>query len=111
MAALFRREVAEELADRGIGRVPLRLQVEALALRLHQLRLCTHFFEPEGPCEPQRLALDETLHVLLIDQRDVVAELLAVEVEEAMAVAVLLPSRRTSAPFWDRSRASPPRSL
>jgi hypothetical protein len=37
-----------------------------------------------------RARSNEALHVLPADQRDVVAELLAVEVEEAVTVAVLL---------------------
>jgi hypothetical protein len=78
--------------------VPRRRQIEALALRLHQLRLGTHLFEAERPREPQRLALDEALHILPADQRDVVAELLAVEIEEAVTVAVLLLRHRGEHP-------------
>src|SRR5207248_10923125 len=55
-------------------------------------------FEAERPCEPQRLALDKAPHVLPADQRDVVAELLAVEVEEAVTVAVLLLRHRGEHP-------------
>src|SRR5580704_5575991 len=94
VTALFGCEVAEELADGGVGRLPRRPLVEALALRFHQLCLGTHFFEAERPCEPQRLALEKAFHVLPADQRDVVAELLAVEVEEAVTVTVLLGRHR-----------------
>jgi hypothetical protein len=64
--------------------------VEAFALRLHQLPLGAHLLKPERAQQPGRLALEEAPYILAADQRDVVAELLAIQIEEAMAVGVLL---------------------
>jgi hypothetical protein len=90
VAALFGGQIAQELADGGVVRVPGGAQVEPLALGLHDLRVLAHLVDAERPQQPDRLALHEAADVLAADERDVIAELRTVEIEETMAMAVFL---------------------
>src|SRR5229473_2787975 len=89
MALLLGRKVTQQLSDRGLGRLTCRPCIEPFALRLHQFDLRTHFLESERPQQPDRLPFDEALNVLSTDQGDMFAELLAVEIEQAMTMLVL----------------------
>ena len=91
MAGFGFREFDQQLAHRGIARRFGRLAIEALGLEFHVLGELAHLLEPERPHQPERLLrLDEALHVLATDQRQIVAEFLAVEVEQHGAVVHFL---------------------
>ena len=64
--------------------------VEPLGFSFHQFGLGSCLFQVQRAQEPDRLAFQEALYVLATDHRNVVAELLAIEIEQAMAVAILL---------------------
>jgi len=104
-AAFLGRKVAQQLADRGIGRAPCRGLVKALG------RVGAYLLEPERTRQPQPFAREKALDVLAPDQRDVLAELLAVEVVRSRPWRRCLPllSRRGRVgPLF--SSVSPPRS-
>ena len=88
--ALGGGEVAQQLADAGVGGALQGPLVEAARLELHGLGLLAHLVEAERPHQPQRLVVDEALHVLAPDQRDVLAELRAVQLDQPPAMLVLL---------------------
>ena len=73
--------IAEQLPDARVGGPLRRVLVEAPRLRLHQGRLLARRRQPQRPHQPHRLAADEALHVMPADERDVVAELLPVQVQ------------------------------
>ena len=83
-------EFDQELAHRGVTRGLSSASVETRRLVLHVFGELAHLFQVERVHEPQRLLLDKTLHVLTADQRQIFAELRAVEVEQHGAVAHLL---------------------
>src|SRR5215468_10480129 len=89
MPSLLSGEIAEELADGGVRRVARRGVIEAFALGLHQLCLGAHLLETQRTEQPERFSLQKALHILPADERNVIAEFTAVEVEKTMAVAVL----------------------
>jgi hypothetical protein len=88
--ALLGGQVAQQLADAGVAGLPGCRLVEPPRLLLHRLRLLADGLQVERPHLPDRLAVDETLDVLAADQRDVLAKLLAVQLDEPVPVAVLL---------------------
>ena len=83
-------QVAEQLADAGVGRLPDRRFVEPLRLEFHDLDLLADRRQAQRANQPDRPPLHEPLDVLPPDQRDVLAELLAVQFDQAMAMVVLL---------------------
>ena len=68
--------------------------VKPLCLQLHQLGLFANGRKPEWLHQPDRLALHEALDVLPADQRDVLAESGAVELDQAMPVPILFGRHR-----------------
>ena len=79
----------QQFADRCIARGFGGLAVEPRRLLLHAEDVFADLFEAERPRQPQRLALDEALDVVTADQRQVVAEFFAVEIEQPAAMANL----------------------
>jgi hypothetical protein len=78
------------LADDQRQDMTWRGAVEAFGLCLHQFGLLAHLLEPERTRHPDRLPFDETFDVLAADQRKVLAELDAVEIEQALSMPALL---------------------
>ena len=85
-----RGQVAQQLPGSGVGRLPGSHLVKSADLELHHLGLLAHGRETQGPHQPERFPLDESLDVLAADQGDVLAEPRAVEVDQPMAMAVFL---------------------
>ncbi len=83
-------QVAEQLADRDVLAARRGAAVELLGLGFHALGEVAHLVEVQRLDLPDRLVVDEAAHVLAADQRDVLAEFLPVEVEQAVAVLALL---------------------
>src|SRR5262249_50371215 len=83
-------EFDQELAHRGVARGLGGAPVEPCRLVFHILGELAHLVEVERVHEPQWLLLNEALHILAADQRQIFAELRAVEVEQHGAVAHLL---------------------
>ena len=75
-------------ASSRLGDGPL---VELLGLEFHQLDLFADRIDPQAACQPDGPPLHETLDVVPANERDVVAELAAVQLDEPMAMAVLFP--------------------
>ncbi len=57
-----------------------------MRFQLHDLGLLAHLFDTERADEPLRAAFDESLYVLAANQRNVIAEALLVEVDQALAM-------------------------
>jgi hypothetical protein len=89
--AFFLGQVAQELADAGVGRLGDGPLVELLGLEFHQLDLFADRIDPQAACQPDGPTLHEALHVLPSDEGDVIAELAAVQLDEPMAMAILFP--------------------
>ncbi len=83
-------EVAEQLADRGIGAAAGGALVEAARLQFHELGLTAELVDAEIVHQDERLAADEAAHVLAADEGDVLAEFLPVELDQTVAVLVFL---------------------
>ena len=80
----------QQLPHRGVARAFGGLAVIALGLEFHVLGELAHVLEPERARQPRGLlGMQEALHVLAADQRQIFAELLAVEVEQHGAVVHL----------------------
>jgi hypothetical protein len=88
--ALRLRQIAQQLADGSVARPAGRAAIEALCLRFHDLRLLAHRIQPQRPDVPHRAVLDEPAHVAAPDQRDVLAEFLAEQVDQAPPVFAFL---------------------
>src|SRR6186997_2330434 len=87
MACFGLRQFDQQLAYRGVACVFCCLAVIALRFELHVLGELAHLLEAERPGQPQRLLrVQEALDVLAADQRQVVSELLAIEIEQHRAV-------------------------
>ena len=89
MFVLDFRQLVEELADRGVARCLCGLAIEPRCFELQGLGVFAHLVEAERPHQPERLVLDESLHVLAADQRQVVAEFRPIEIEQHGAMAHL----------------------
>src|SRR5262249_2653102 len=83
-------ELEQQLADRGIARRARRLPIKARGLELHGLGVFAYVIEPQRPGPPERLLRNESLDVLAADERQVLAELRAVKLEQHGAMAHLL---------------------
>ena len=92
--ALLTGQVIEQLADARVGGLPCGGLVEPLGLQLHQLDLLADGGQPQGAHQPDRLALDEALDILAAEQRNVLAELLAIEFDQSVPVPLLLGEHR-----------------
>jgi hypothetical protein len=90
MPCLGRCEIAQQLAHTGIGRTLLRALVELPRLVFALLRLMAHGVEAERAHHPDRLVLDEAADVLAPDERYVLAEALAVDLDQPAAMLALL---------------------
>ena len=82
-------QVAQELPNAGIRRLAGGGLVEALGLQLHRVGCLANGGQTQRPNHPDRLADDEPLDILAADQRNMLAELLLVKLQQAMAMAVL----------------------
>ncbi len=83
-------ELEQEFPGRGVARGVGGAAVEALGLELHVLGELAHLVEIELRHQPERLLGDEAFDVLAADQRQVLAEFRAVELEQHGAMAHLL---------------------
>ena len=79
-------QVAEQLANAGIGCLLLRALVEAARLELHDLDLLADRIDAERPRQPDGLAVDEAFDVLAADVRNVLAESRPVGFDQAGAM-------------------------
>ncbi len=84
-------EFDQQLPHRGVARAFRRLAVITLGLEFHVLGELAHVLQSKRPRQPQRLlGMQKAFDVLAADQRQVLAELLPVEVVEHGAVMHLL---------------------
>ena len=83
-------EVAEQLAHAGVGGARRGAAIEVGGFLFHRFGALAHGVDVEGLAHPHRLAADEAAHVVAADQRNVLAETLAEEVDQHLAMAVLL---------------------
>ena len=90
MVSLLFGQITEQLADANILRTARSDLIELLGLEFHAFRCFLDGLQAEWPNELNGAAIHEPAHVLPADERDVVAELLPVEVDEPVAVAVLV---------------------
>ena len=90
MLLLDFREIAQEFADFDIARLAGGLLVKMRCLELHRLGHPAHGVDPDRVEEPDRIAAQEAPHVLPGDVGQRVAELGDVEVQERVAVRLLL---------------------
>ncbi len=90
MLAFLLGQVAQKLADAGIGRLLDGPLVKLFGLKLHQLDLLADRLDAEPGRQPDRPTLYKAFHVLAADEGDMVAELLPVKLDEPMPMAVLL---------------------
>ena len=88
--ALFLRQIVEQLADVGVLAARRRLLIKLARLRLHRRRRVAHRVQTQRANQPHGLAIDEAADVLAADQRDVVAEFLLGELDQAPAMARFL---------------------
>ena len=88
VAFLF-REVAEQLADAGVGGAAGGGLVKAPGFHFHGLGGLLDGLQAERPHEPDGFPVHKTAHVLPPDVRDVVAEAALVKFQQAVAMAVL----------------------
>ena len=79
-------QVDQQLPDGRVCDLLCGSLVKLARLQLHRLGLLPHDVDAERTSQPHRPAMDETLDVLAADKRDVLAEALAVQVDEAAAV-------------------------
>jgi hypothetical protein len=75
MRVLYLRKVAEQLADRGVGRARCRLAVEPHGGQLHFVRVRADRLDTERAALPDRLLRDIAADVLAANERDMLAEL------------------------------------
>ena len=80
------QQIAHGIIVRGLRGAP----VEARGLVLHGLGEFARGVERQRPVEPDRTPLDEALDVLAADQRQKVAEFLAMKIEQHVAMPDLL---------------------
>ena len=90
MVGLDVGEIAEQCAHGGIGAARRGAAVEVRRLILHGAGAVAHGVDVEGRGQPDRPSPDEAAHVLAPDERDVVAEAFAIDLEQAAAMLVLL---------------------
>ena len=83
-------EVAEQLADRRVGRAGQSLTVEARRGALHVVSVLARCFEAERLHLPNRFLRNVAADVLAAHERNVVAELRHEEIDEPAPVCVLL---------------------
>jgi hypothetical protein len=90
VAVLHLRQVAEQLADGGIGGAAGGGAVEAAAFGFHLPGGLAHGFNAQGGELPGGAAGGEAAHILPADERDVLAEFFRVQVDQAAAMLVFL---------------------
>ncbi|ESY93877.1 hypothetical protein X741_13970 [Mesorhizobium sp. LNHC229A00] len=90
MALFGRGQIVKQLAGRGVGGALGRLDIEQVGLPLHRLGLAAHSLDAERPHQPVGLALEIAPHMLTADQRNALAETLAEEFDQRVAMAVFL---------------------
>ena len=83
-------EVAEQLAHLDVRRHGRCLLVEARGLKLHRLRFLADRVERQVRCQPDRATLEEALHVLAADGRQLRPETRLVYFEQLATVVGLL---------------------
>ena len=87
---LFSGELGQQLAHRGVFRRLRGAAIKPRRLELHLLGEFTRGIDRQRAVEPDRPALDKAFDVLAADQRQKIAEFLAVEIEQHVVMADLL---------------------
>jgi len=87
---LFRSEIIQQLADAGVLCPRRRLLVKTARLDLHCRGLFAHRFNPQRTNQPQCRTLNKSAHILPPDQRNMVAELLLIELQQPASMPGLL---------------------
>ena len=80
------RQVSKQFSRRGIRRFFHGALVESPRLQLHDFHLFANCVDSQRPHQPHRAALGKSLHVLRADQRNVLAESLAVHLKQTLPV-------------------------
>ena len=86
MTALDLGEIAQELADAGVAHLLDRAFIKTAGFEFHHFHLLAHFVNAQWLHQPHRPPLDKTLHVLPANERDVLAEALPINIDQAGAV-------------------------
>ncbi len=104
-------KVVEQIAHGVVMRRLRGAAIEPRRLVFHLLGKFARGIDRQRPVEPDRPALDEAFDVLAADQRQKIAEFLAMKIEQhvAMARSPLGPSCRTFRPYPGRNCAAHPR--
>ncbi len=97
---LGRSQITQQLPGFGVLSPRGRPQVEVMGGLLHRRRLAAHHVQRQVLRQPDGAAGVETGHMLAAEQGDDLAEAPAVQVDQALAVAVLLDRH----PVKDRRR-------
>src|SRR5579883_1457448 len=87
MIALFLGEVVKQLADRGVVRASRRFLVKASRFFLHRGALRANRLQSQRADQPHRPPVHEPAHILAPDQRNMIAELLPEQFDQAAAMA------------------------
>src|SRR5271168_773294 len=87
MGALLLSEIVKQLAYVDVLGAGGGALVEVARLDLHRARLVADGLQAQRAHQPDRLAMDETSYVLTAEEWDVVAEFLAVELQETVPVS------------------------
>src|SRR5262249_52966876 len=90
MLVLDLGEFQQELARGSIAGIFRGSTIKSRSLEFHVLGVFTHVVDAKRTHEPERLLVDEALHVLAADEWQVIAELRPVEGGTQSAVAYLL---------------------
>ena len=84
------RQIAQEFTGGGVRGATRRAHIEIMRVAFHCRRLTADFLQPEVFRQPHRAAGVKSGHMLAPDQRDHLAEPRDMQVDQPLAVAVLL---------------------
>jgi hypothetical protein len=84
------RELVQELTNRHIARGIRGPAIKACGLDLHRLGKVADLIKTKRTHEPKRLVVDGALDILALDQRQILAELRSMEIEQHAAMPCFL---------------------
>src|SRR6185369_15722269 len=90
VVSLFFGKIAEQLPNVGVSRAPGGHFIELLCFEFHPFGRLLDGSETERPNEPDRPPLQEATDILPADQRHMIAKSLFVELQQTMAMAILV---------------------